>query len=269
MRLRTNDRCVDTDGVSESNVVGTSGRVALRHTGRRSRTASIVVSDADLVLRLPGVLGRVGWPVPCDQVGIVNLRNVDGAEVADPGIRLLDPVDVPYLATSVDPRGPNIALVFRQPQRVPRLPPIGGSGVLSARQSRSRRGLWLDGVCLRAEDPVQAVITLVGAGAVRVLDPTEWLLDNRPTTSDHEFLAAVDAHQFRKHRLGILVLAAVLLLLGTRWASSQTDAWWPLPVAAACVVGIFGLPYWIKRGERRLARHATTLSAGAGRERDR
>ncbi|MBV9486941.1 MAG: hypothetical protein JO246_12890 [Frankiaceae bacterium] len=196
----------------------------------------------------------------------MNLRNVaDVDNEADveadaPPVVTVNPVRVPYLATNAGLSGPNIALIFREPQRVPPLRRVGGSGALAARQVRSREGLWLDGVCLRAEDPVEAVITLIGSGAERVVDPRRWLMDRRQTTGDDQFIAAVYDRQRRARFTAVVVLLSLALLLCMRWVSSQTQGWWPLPIAIASVAAIFGAPLWANRRARRLAEQARAMS---------
>lgn len=228
--------------------------VRLAHTGRRSRRSSIELADGLITLRLPGVLGSLPWSIPAAQVGVVNLRNLDDAVAEqDPEpAAFMEAVTVPYLATSAHLGGPNISLLFRGPQQVPRLPRLGGTGVLSHRESRSRRGLFLDGVSLRAEDPVEAVIATIAQGAERVRDPYTWFRDHRATSRDSKVLAAVAVHERRSGAAALVMIASVVLLLGMRWASSQTDSWWPLPFALVSVLALFGVPVWIKRRDRRL-----------------
>lgn len=228
--------------------------VRLAHTGRRSRRSSIEMDGGLFTLRLPGVLGSRPWSIPAAQIGVVNLRNLDDAveQLDQEPEAVTEAVTVPYLATRAHPGGPNIALLFRGPQRVPHLPRLGGTGVLSARESRSHRGLFLDGVGLRAEDPVEAVIAAIAEGAERVQDPHLWFRHHRATTRDPKALAAVAVHERRSRVAAVIMIASVVLLLGMRWASSQTDSWRPLPFALVSVLVIFGVPIWMKRRERRL-----------------
>ena len=232
-----------------------NARVRLAHTGRRSRRSSIEMDGGLITLPTSGVLGSRPWSIPAAQIGVVNLRNLDdAAELLDQEPEAVtEAVTVPYLATSAHPGGPNIALLFRGPQRVPHLPRLGGTGVLSARESRSHRGLFLDGVGLRAEDPVEAVIAAIAEGAERKHTiPTCGSATTVPRSGNSKALAAVAVHERRSRVAAVTMIASVVLLLGMRWASSQTDSWWPLPFALVSVLLIFGVPIWMKRRERRL-----------------
>lgn len=235
--------------------------VPLRHFRGLSRRPSIDIETDDLVLRLPGIFGKRAWRIPVKEVAVLNMRNLgDQDEDLGDEHELLMPVELPFFATASELAGPNIGLLFRHSQRVPPVRRVGGSGVLSARQARSRSGLWLDGVGLQAVDPVQAVITLIASGAERVVDPHQWLRGHRDTTRDEALLAARHDHDRRTGRAAAVGALSLLVLFAMRWAVDHTDGWWPAPIAVVSVCLLFGTQIWVGRHNRRLLKQAQVLS---------
>ncbi|MGV1028507.1 MAG: hypothetical protein ACOYBU_08335, partial [Dermatophilaceae bacterium] len=176
-------------------VVRTAGtdRILLRHYRVFPREPSIDVDDAGLRVWLPRIFGRKPWLVPTSVVGVVDpsawdedadlepdenadLEPDDGWDDKDEVDPLADPFGpewmtahrfvVPFLATTSMWAAPNLALLFTVPQRDPPLRwLVAGQLGLSVRASRREPGIRMDGVELRAVDPIAAVQTCSRTGS--------------------------------------------------------------------------------------------------------
>ena len=232
------------------------------------RAASIEVTDALVKLRVPGVFGKAPWQIPIAQVGVCNMANLDLLASDDGESPVFeDEIRIPYLETSPIPAPPSLCLLFRSRLRVPALPRFGMSEQLPRRASRSTEGVWLDGVCLRAQDPVAALIALQGAGAERVTDPEAWLVARRAVVTDPVERGVIEHETVAAKRAGLIFLLGLVLVIAMRVVAAYETALWAAVVAgigALLVVAsaIFG--WWSRRKHRRILA-ATRGEAEPGR----
>lgn len=217
---------------------------------------SYLLPDGDMLrICIPRALGSKPWSLPIADVGVVNLANVDepAADQDEPAV-LRSPLDVPYVATRSELAAPNVALLFRSTLRVPQLPRFGFGEPLPRRASRSRGGLWLDGLQVEAVQPVEAVITLLAAGAERVLEPVEWLVARRPVVREPITPSRVTAHQRVQRWEALALLISVATLIAMRVVAVWSTATWTAVVAVLSVIVMGGTVVDLARRDRRIKR---------------
>jgi hypothetical protein len=232
---------------------GTSARVPLRHYRLFSRASSLEVGDGTLVLRLPGVFGaNRPWRVPLADVAVVDQRHI--TEVDDDlhrGRVFVDPVTMPYLATTTASFAPNLQLLFREPVRMPAVRLIGALNLmLPFRASRSARGAWVDGIGVRARDPRSAIESLAASGVERIISPVLWLTDHRPTSTDPSLVETVQAQERRTRRVRAAVAAMFPVFVVTSWWARSSPSPWGLAAIGVECAAVFALPAWAKRRSR-------------------
>lgn len=236
--------------------IAMSIRVQLRQVRFVTRQPYIELDGPAVRLRIPGIFGEV-W----------NLNAAD-AVVVDRSPRTDDsgddwafeaPVTIPYAATTHPAFKPNLMLLFKTPQRIPKLRFYGAQAIgLSYRESQRAAGIRVDGLELRARNPQAAVETLAAAGLERVDRPNAWLRDNRRVTQDPSLghlakttgprrqRGAVSGGQVGadgmavggtvKRRIAALSLVVVALVAGSAsWRSTQQigNSYSPTPFTAA------------------------------------
>jgi hypothetical protein len=203
-----------------------------------SQPCALKVDGAVLGVQVPGVFGSDRpWRLPLAGVGVVLPGRVD-EDAHDPRRAFVEPVTVAYLTAGPPIAAPNLVLLFACPER---LPPItlrcALNGFLPVRASRSDAGAWVDGVALRAEDPVRAAATLVGAGAQPVTTPARWLAERRATSTDPALVGRARAAE-RLARAGPALSTALLVaFVGTAAWARSSQSWWAL-LPCAVEVGL-------------------------------
>jgi len=217
---------------------------------------SYLLPDGDMLrVCIPRALGSKLWSLPIADVGVVNLANVDEpAPDQNETAMLRAPLEVPYVATRSEIAAPNVALLFRTALRVPQLPRFGFGEPLPRRASRSREGLWLDGLQVEAVRPVEAVIALVAAGAERVLEPEEWLVASRSVVRDPITLEAVTAHFGVQRWEALALLVSVATLVAMRVVAIWSTSTWTAIVAFFSVVVMSVTVVDLARRDRRIKR---------------
>lgn len=218
------------------------------------RKPSLTIDRDAMVLRLPAWFGRHRWRIPLAEAALLP-ELVEGEERTSDAF-FVRGIEIPYLFTTGPITEPNIGLLFREPQRVPpvrlvvaqRYLPIGWLG------SRSARGEVLDGVDLRAQDPVAAREVLAAHGVGAADQPLEWLAAHREVTEDPALIEATQAQLRRATwaaRTALLgyALAFALLMVGP---DPLTAPWVVLLVAvlAATVAVRERVRWWHPRRQR-------------------
>ena len=228
---------------------------AIKLTGALGRPSYLLPHGDVLRICIPRALGSKPWSLPIVEVGVVNLANVDEpAAEPDESAVLRSPLDVPYVATRSELAAPNVALLFRSALRVPPLPRFGFSEPLPRRASRSGEGLWLDGLQVEAVQPVEAVITLLAAGAERVLEPVEWLVARRSAVREPITLSRVSAHQRVQRWEALALLISVATLIAMRVVAVWSTATWTAVVAVLSVIVIGLTVVDLARRDRKIKR---------------
>lgn len=185
----------------------------------RHKPELIVVADT-LVVSIKRWFGSARWAVPLSDVGVVLLPAYLDQDVAPDSDETMNvystPVHLPYLVTTGNATEPTIGLLFRTPQRVPRVRWSAAGGGLSWRRSRSEEGVIVDGLLLRATYPELAVRTLGAAGAEVLEDPEDWLAAHRDLETNPEARQRIIGRERRSgwiHRVAwVLGVVAVALL---------------------------------------------------------
>ncbi len=166
-----------------------------------SRRALLVVDPMSITVRVPGVFAADRpWRIALGDAAVVDLGGRHGDEEPS-GLPLafLSPVTVAYLANGAEP---DLLLLFRVPQRLPRVGLVAGTGLrLPVRAARTPGGAWVDGVAMRTDDPAGASAHLVRAGVESTDDPTGWLVARRETTDDGGLVHAASQADRRTRRL--------------------------------------------------------------------
>lgn len=227
-------------------------RIALRHYRLFSRAPYLEFVGDTIAIRLPSVFGgRARWTIPLAELAVVRPHHlVQVTQDRGTGRVFVEPVLTPYLSTTSPNVSPNLELLFRSPQRIP---PIRLAAIintkLSYRLSRSAKGMFLDGVALRAVNPKAAAETLASAGAELVPSPGWWLTEHRETTTDPQAVEKVRTNGARTRIAAKAAGLAFPLLLVARWGADHSAGWWPYPLVGA-LAGAFGVNAWAKKSNR-------------------
>ena len=125
-------------------------------------------------------------------------RRIDWAN--DESVMHRPPV-VPTVATGTNMESPNVAIVFRTPQRIPPLAFGAGTAVgLSRRASRSSDGLFIDAVQLKAKDVDAFIAAAAERGIITADNVAGALLQAIGTVIDHEEASTKRAQTDRQTR---------------------------------------------------------------------
>jgi hypothetical protein len=232
-----------------------SVRVLLRHYRLLSRQPYIELDGPVMRLRLPSIFGgRKVWNLNVADVAVVDIEPSGSDDTGDDWV-FEEPVNIPFAATTSPNVNPNLELLFKTPQRIPSLRVLGAQTIgLPYFQSRRAAGVHIDGLDLRAEDPVAAVGTLAAAGMERVDRTGAWLRRHRDVTQDPALMKVAEANDQRQRWVGAVVMVVFALLVALRiFGDSISDNWAMGAVGLALMVA-FGLPVWARRrGARPLA----------------
>ena len=232
-----------------------SVRVPLRHYRLFSRQPYIELDGPVMRLRLPGIFGgRKVWNLNVADVAVVDTEPSSSDDTGDDWV-FEEPVIIPFAATTSQNVNPNLELLFKTPQRIPALRVFGAQTIgLSYFQSRSAAGVQIDGLDLRAEDPVAAVETLAVAGMERVDRTGAWLRRHRHVTQDPALMKVAKANDQRQRWVGAVVMVVVALLIGLRIFGDGISDNWVMGAVGLALLVVFGLPVWARRrGARPLA----------------
>ena len=188
------------------------------------RPPSLETACDEVHLVLPRYFGRQPWTIPTEQIVVADLVSAALAEPADKpagdGAHELffeRPPSIPYLYTASALGAPNLALLFRQPQRVLPLRRFAAWDKnlelpFTRRDSMSPAGAHLDGVMLKAHNVSGAVATLRRAGVEMTTDPDRWLAAHHATIDDPGAIADAKTEAKRAkwiNRVGFGVPAAL------------------------------------------------------------
>lgn len=232
-----------------------SARVPLRHYRLVSRQPYIEVDGPVMRLRLPGIFGgRNLWNLNVADVAVVDTEPSSSDDNGDDWV-FEEPVIIPFAATTSQNVNPNLELLFKTPQRIPSLRVFGAQTIgLPYFQSRSTAGVQIDGLDLRAEDPVAAVETLAAAGMERVDRTGAWLRRHRAVTQDPSLMKVAKANDQRQRWVGAIVMVVFILLIGLRIFGDGISDNWAMGAVGLALLVAFGLPMWARRrGARPLA----------------
>ena len=117
------------------------------------------------------------------------------------------PPVVPTVATGTNMESPNVAIVFRTPQRIPPLAFGAGTAVgLSRRASRSSDGLFIDAVQLKAKDVDAFIAAAAERGIITADNVAGALLQAIGTVIDHEEASTKRAQTDRQTRKVFLAM---------------------------------------------------------------
>jgi hypothetical protein len=174
-------------------------RIPLDRTFMLQHSYLDVMADGITIeLRGWGRFFRKQWFVPRSAVTVV-ARAVKVDDALEDGIVWRRPPLVPAIATGLASRC-NLTLLFAPAQRIPAVR-YGKDLPLPVMRSRSKRGLYLDGVVVSAVDPTAAVETLRRYGYDGVEDGKAWLRDHHPVTVDPRAVAATARRARRSARV--------------------------------------------------------------------
>jgi hypothetical protein len=226
--------------------------LALRRHWFALQSASVEVDGTELGLRVRSIFGvQRLWQLPLDVVGVVLRGQVDEPGGSD-AEAFVDPLTIRYLATATPLAGPNVVLLFDRPQRLPPMTVRGGlARFLPWRASGSSEGAWVDGVGLRARDPVRTAAALVRAGAEPVSAPTRWMAARRATSGDPALVARSRAAERRVGWAPWLSTALMAAFIATAaWTLSGAGSWGLLASAGLLGLAVL-LPGLLRRGRLR------------------
>jgi hypothetical protein len=232
-----------------------SERVPLRHYRLFSRQPYIELDGPVMRLRLPGIFGgRNVWNLNIADVAVVATEPSSSDDTGDDWV-FEEPVNIPFAATTSPNVNPNLELLFKKPQRIPSLRVSGAQSIgLPYLQSRSSAGVHIDGLDLRAEDPVAAVETLAAAGMERVDRTSAWLRRHRHVTQDPALMKVAKGNDQRQRWVGAVVTVVVVLMIGLKIFGGDNPSNWELGAVGLALLVVFGLPIWARRrGARPLA----------------
>jgi hypothetical protein len=237
-------------------------RIPLRAFRINPRKAYLDLLPGQISLYLPAYFGRrllelptVGAAFALDDSGAPPIDQVSGAEDEDAFFR--EAIVIPYFPTASVVRGPNTMILL--PTRV-RMPPLRRTMMFNQnislpfgyRQSRSEKGVFLDGVELAVADLASARIALMQAGLTEE-SASKWLAAHRELEQDPteiEDIQAAVAHARRFGRVdGVLSGIALVSLV----AAKVTDHF-GLAIAGFVALGAQFLLPFIARLVRRLRR---------------
>ena len=232
-----------------------SVRVPLRHYRLFSRQPYIELDGPVMRVRLPGIFGgRNLWNLNVADVAVVDTEPSSSDDTGDDWV-FEEPVNIPFAATTSPNVNPNLELLFKTPQRIPSLRVSGAQSIgLPYFQSRSAAGVHIDGLDLRAEDPVAAVQTLAAARLERVDRTGAWLRRHRAVTQDPALMKVAKANDQRQRWVGAVVTVVVVLMIGLKIFGGDNPSNWELGAVGLALLVAFGLPIWARRrGARPLA----------------
>lgn len=224
-------------------------------TGRATLTAT----DRALELSIPYFFGTHPMVVPTEQVEFALVDSTGDYTSADTVV-FRSPPYVPFLWTRQAQRF-NLVLLFTVPQRLPRARRMLGASrgfPFDVRASRSKRGLWVDGVRLDAEDARQAYEALGGALVRQADSPRSWFERHREVITDPVEREQVTTAR-RRHRGLVWVAGAmlVLALVALVTARLSSDGSVQLALAwgsVASAVGAWLLMKVVRRADARTGR---------------
>jgi hypothetical protein len=218
--------------------VVSSQTIRLRNYRVNPREARVELDGDTAALVLPAYFGRHRWRVQLADLAVVDLTSPMFAPDAGEDV-FRNGLATPYFFTTGPVTAPTTLLLFRAPQRVSPLRAVAAWAPnvdlpFGYRESRSKRGAFVDGAFLRAEDPPNAAERLVMAGAERVHNPAQWLRANREVVTDPVEREQVLAHGrrslwFSRVSNG-LMLASLIGAAALNTRDGITAAVWSLPV---------------------------------------
>jgi hypothetical protein len=225
-----------------------SVRVPLRHYRFFSRQPYIELDGPVMRLRLPGIFGgRKVWNLNVADVAVVGTEPSSSDDTGDDWV-FEEPVIIPFAATTSQNVNPNLEVLFKTPQRIPSLRVFGAQTIgLSYFQSRSATGVHVDGLDLRAEDPVAAVATLAAAGMERVDRTGAWLRRHRRVTQDPALMKVAEANDRRQRWVSAVVMGAFVLMIGLKFFGDGISDNWVFGAVGLVLLVVFGLPVWARR----------------------
>jgi hypothetical protein len=148
-----------------------------------------------------------------------------------------------------------LTLLFTTPQRIPPLRRGGGAAIgLPYFKSRSETGVQIDGLRLRANDPVAAVQILADAGVERIDRPAAWMRRHRAVTQDPALVQVARANARQLRWSTAIMMALAIGLFGLKLSIGDRDpSNWELGALGVVLLVIFVLPDWaIRRANRPL-----------------
>jgi hypothetical protein len=220
-----------------------AGFIPVRRYRLFSRPAWIQVADGTVRIRLPGYFGARPMLIPVEEVCVVDDDRVSGDYSSGEVYRR--PVVIPYLPTTSANVAPNLALFFSPPQRLPSLRWWGSvNASLSRRDSRSEKGLAVDGLNLRVVDPAGAVSTLAAAGVSQTTRPASWLYDHHPVTRDPVAIQRAVRSRRRWHWIGSFGFLAFIGIQALRIVHTG----WAAGIALLLMAAVLLLPRWARSG---------------------
>lgn len=180
------------------------------------RKARIELQDDAVGLFLPSYFGRRRFEIPISGLTVCDLTSPLTSDLPTEDVFMHD-ISIPYLFTTGPLTMPTLLLLFSSPLRVPPLRMLTAIAPNTElpfgwKESRSKRGAFVDGVLLRAPNTSQAACQLIEVGAHKIDDPSRWLHENRERIVDPVEPQWVVADIRRRNRL-------VRGTLGTLYAS--------------------------------------------------
>lgn len=230
-------------------------RVPLRHNRLLSRQPYIELDGSFLQLRLPAVFGRRQvWNLNIADVAVVDTKGVNNDDSGNDWA-FERRLKIPYAVTTHSGAAPNLVLLFKTPQRIPPLRIGGGEAIgLPYFKSRTETGVQIDGLRLRARDPVAAVQILADTGVELVDRPAAWMRRHRPVTQDPALLQVARANTRRLRWVTAILAVFAIGLAGLRiFVGDRNPSNWELGALGFALLVIFGLPAWaMRRADRPL-----------------
>jgi hypothetical protein len=174
---------------------GADAVIRLRRIRIDRREAWLGCRDGYLVLRLARYF-KEEWRVPLTMVGVADITSDLGIADNPEHLAFDSLVNVPYLYTTGERIRPNSLLLFDEPQRLPALRPLARflDRMFIAELTQDAP---VDGVRLRAVDPLHLRADLVAHGAHEVTDAKAWLGTTRPDLAKR---LAEDTTRYRRGR---------------------------------------------------------------------
>jgi len=243
--------------------------IALRSYRVHVRKSRIEVVGDDAELVLPASFGSRRLVVPLRDITVVDLTS---PTLVEDEVFFRRPPVIPYFFTTGPATEPTTTLLFRTSRRVP---PLKVSVAMAPNmdlpfgwwESRSAGGAHVDGVDLRAVDPVDAARRLTSAGARRTDDPAQWLRDHHQAVDD-----PIEREQLRTEARTVhwLFRASFGLVFGALLAAAELtdlDEVPPVPLGLAGLAGGLGLVLWLRAKRRNARMRADRVPAVPGPER--
>jgi hypothetical protein len=181
--------------------------IPIRYFGWMRRRPSLDVSGHAVRLIMRNYVSDPWYFDARDLAAVDSTREFNGTVDED-----LD-IDLPVMKTRGNFTTPNLTLLFKTPQRVPRLRPLAGADLpWTYRRSRSPQGETADGIQLQTSDPRGALEILAAAGAAVPERPLEWLRAARPELWKPALRAEV---RRRRRQSTVMSVAAAILMFGS------------------------------------------------------